>query len=174
MLTELRSALADLMAPGPRKRIPARELVLETAASGPGLRLVDSGDEVLSDVAPVVAAATVVWRLNSIAATSADHLVIHGGCVAGTGAVLMPGRSGAGKSTLVAACVEAGLDYLSDEYAVIDLANGAVVPYPKPLGLDRERFVAAVHVRARRLGSHRRVRRAASCSPTTSRARPRP
>jgi hypothetical protein len=47
---------------------------------------------------------------------------------------VLPGRSFAGKTTLVAALVQAGAEYWSDEYAVLD-ADSLVHPYPKPLSV---------------------------------------
>jgi hypothetical protein len=152
VLAELRIALVDLTSPA--SSAPAastRELTLEADLRG-RYRLLDDHAEVLDDIDPVVAAASVVWRLNAIAASAPGRVMLHAGCVAGAGAVLIPGRSGAGKSTLVAACVEAGMSYLSDEYAVIDLASGEVVPYPKPLSLTGERLVAASALRAGSVG----------------------
>ena len=131
ILAELRMLLADLE-PGV---LPARPLVLEQDAEG-RFRLLDAGTVVVSHVEPALAAATVAWRLNAIAASTDRHLVIHAGCVGGAGAVLLPARSGAGKSTLVAACLAAGMAYLSDEFAVVDLDVGTVIAYAKPLGLD--------------------------------------
>ena len=69
----------------------------------------------------------------------AEHAVgrvfVHAGVVAqGERALLLPGASFAGKSTLTAALLDAGLTYLSDEYAVLDAA-GRVHPYPRPLTL---------------------------------------
>ena len=49
-------------------------------------------------------------------------------------AIVLPGRSFAGKTTLVASLVQAGAEYWSDEYAVLD-ADGLVHPYPKPLSV---------------------------------------
>jgi hypothetical protein len=46
--------------------------------------------------------------------------------------IVLPGRSCAGKSTLVQALVEAGAEYYSDEFAVLDPA-GRLHPYPLPL-----------------------------------------
>ena len=136
--TQLRSILADLESSGP----PTRRLVLEESTDG-RFRLLDEGALVRAGVEPVVAAATIVWRLNTIAAATEQHLLVHAGVVGGVGAAILPGRSGAGKSTLVAACVAEGMAYLSDEYAAVDLDRGTVVPYPKPIGLEGERLVAS-------------------------------
>ena len=139
VLAHLRGSLADLE-PAPSTD---RELALMPRRNG--FDLVDSGRVVRRRVAPDVGAATVVWRLNAIAAASRVHVLLHGACVVGPrgGAVLLVGGSGAGKSTLTAACVAAGLAYLSDELAAIDRRTGLVAPYARPLGLDRERLVAA-------------------------------
>jgi HprK-related kinase A len=76
-----------------------------------------------------------VWDVNRAAAEAgADHLLFHSGAVEadGTG-VLLPGASGSGKSTLVAGLVRAGLGYLTDELAALDMASGRLLPYPKPI-----------------------------------------
>jgi hypothetical protein len=100
----------------------------------------------------VIAAATVVWRCNAIAAAS-DNVMVHAAVVGDASAVLLPGASGAGKSTLAAACVRAGLSYLSDEYAVVDPRLGVVVPYPKPLILAGEELVSSAQLRDGARGS---------------------
>lgn len=70
-----------------------------------------------------------------VAAFARRHAFVHAGCVAWRGrAILIPGRTLAGKSTLVHALVEAGAEYLSDEYAIVD-ARGRVRAYPKLLSL---------------------------------------
>jgi hypothetical protein len=139
VLTQLRATLADL------ESAPSADRELALVPRRNGFDLVDSGRVVRRAVAPDVGAATVVWRLNAIAAESTFHILLHGACVVGPrgGAVLLVGGSGAGKSTLTAACVGAGLAYLSDEVAAIDRRTGLVAPYPRPLGLDGERLVAA-------------------------------
>ncbi len=62
-------------------------------------------------------------------------LHLHAGAVrTDTATIVISGPSLAGKSTLVAACVERGLGYLSDE--CVDLAaDGSVTTWNKPLGL---------------------------------------
>lgn len=73
-----------------------------------------------------------------VAAEAREHLFVHAGVVAWNGqAIVIPGRSFSGKSSLVAALVEAGAEYLSDEYAVLD-EDGMVHPYAKPLSLRDE------------------------------------
>jgi hypothetical protein len=139
ILAQLRESLADL---GPAAGTD-RELVL--APREDGLDLLDDGRMIRRGVAPDLGAATVVWRLNAIARESTVHVLLHGACVAGprTGGVLLVGGSGVGKSTLAAACVDAGLAYLSDEVVAIDSRTGLVAPYAKPLSLDGERLVPA-------------------------------
>ncbi len=64
-----------------------------------------------------------------------DYLFVHAGVVAWDGkAILLPGRSMSGKTTLVRALLDAGAEYYSDEFAVLD-AEGRVHPYPVPLSI---------------------------------------
>jgi hypothetical protein len=70
-----------------------------------------------------------------IALHAREHVFIHAGVVGVDGhAIVLPGKSFAGKTTLVASLVQAGAEYWSDEYAVLD-ADGLVHPYPKPLSV---------------------------------------
>jgi len=69
----------------------------------------------------------------SVAARARRRLFVHAGVVGWNGrAVVIPGYTFSGKSTLVAALVDAGATYYSDEYAVLD-AKGLVHAFPKPL-----------------------------------------
>ncbi len=68
-------------------------------------------------------------------ATLSPLVFVHAGVVvAGSSAIVLPGRSFGGKSTLVKALVEQGAHYYSDEYAVLD-EEGWVYPFPRPLML---------------------------------------
>jgi hypothetical protein len=70
-----------------------------------------------------------------VAANAKDLIFVHAGAVARDGkALLIPGESFAGKTTLVAALVQAGATYFSDEYAVLD-ADGRVHPYARRLSI---------------------------------------
>ena len=70
-----------------------------------------------------------------VASHAPEHVFIHAGVVAvGGRAVVIPGRSFTGKSTLVAALVQSGAVYYSDEYAVLD-AQGRVHPFARHLSL---------------------------------------
>jgi hypothetical protein len=140
LLEELRDVLADLPTPNGSAD---RELTLTATERGFDLR--DDDFVVRRHVDPSVAIATAVWRLNALATESTAHVLLHAGCVAGPrgGAVLLVGGSGAGKSTLTAAAVTAGLTYLSDELAAVERRTGRLTPYPKPLGLGRDRLARA-------------------------------
>jgi len=70
-----------------------------------------------------------------VAAAARRRLFVHAGVVGWRGrAIVLPGCSFSGKTTLVAALLQAGATYYSDEYAVFD-AHGRVHPYAKPLAL---------------------------------------
>jgi hypothetical protein len=138
--SELRLALADLEPALGADRVLAlgADRVLALTPHDLGLDLHDDGRIVRRGIDPAVALATVVWRLNAIAAESTAHVLLHGACIAGPlgGGVLLVGGSGAGKSTLTAACVHAGLAYVSDEVAAVDRRTGLVAPYARPIDLD--------------------------------------
>ncbi|MGI8631866.1 MAG: hypothetical protein ACR2NA_04870, partial [Solirubrobacterales bacterium] len=71
----------------------------------------------------------------TLAEQSPALLFVHAGVVGLAGrAVVLPGRSEAGKSSLVAALVQAGTEYLSDEYAPLDV-HGLAHPYPQDIRL---------------------------------------
>lgn len=71
----------------------------------------------------------------AVAERSQDYVFVHAGVVAVNGELLLfPGESFSGKSTLVAALVQQGATYFSDEYAVVT-TEGIVLPYPRPISL---------------------------------------
>lgn len=76
-------------------------------------------------------------ELNRRAVDDMIYFGVHAGVVASDNrTIALPGGSGAGKSTLVAACIQAGFQYLSDEALCLDYSTGSVLPYPKPLSLS--------------------------------------
>lgn len=71
----------------------------------------------------------------AVAERSETYVFVHAGVVAINGAALIfPGESHSGKSTLVAALVDRGATYYSDEYAVVT-NEGLVMPFPRHLSL---------------------------------------
>jgi hypothetical protein len=79
-------------------------------------------------------------------------LFVHAGVIGWRGrGILIPGRSGAGKTTLVRALIEAGADYYSDEFAVLD-ADGQVQSYALPLSI-RGSGVRPVRCSAEQIGA---------------------
>ena len=116
---------------------------LTATPGGAGTFDVSRDDEPLArDQCPGDALGWVVWDVNrSAAETSGAHLLLHAGAldVGGT-AVLLPGASGSGKSTLVAGLARAGLGYLTDELAALDLVDGHLLPYAKPITLKPGSF----------------------------------
>lgn len=87
---------------------------------------------------PDLAVRRALAELNTAAVADADCFAVHAGVVAsGSQAVAFPGPSGVGKSTLTAACLLAGLDYVSDEALCVRWDNSALLPYPRPIALSR-------------------------------------
>ena len=88
-----------------------------------------------------------------VAEAARGRLFVHAGVVGWRGrAIVIPGRSLSGKSRLVAALVEAGARYYSDEYAVFDRA-GRVHAFPCPLSLRDPTHGGAIRRRAKDLGA---------------------
>lgn len=77
------------------------------------------------------------WGLNWCISNHAHQfLIVHAAVVERYGrALILPGTPGSGKSTLCAALVSRGWRLLSDEMALISLANGLVTPVPRPVSL---------------------------------------
>jgi HprK-related kinase A len=66
-------------------------------------------------------------------------LLLHAATVERGGrALVMTGESGAGKSTLAALLSTRGWRLLGDEFALVDLADGRVWPFPRPISLKNE------------------------------------
>jgi len=80
------------------------------------------------------------WGLNWTIAQYAMHfLIIHCAVVEKDGrAIILPGVPGAGKSTLCAALCHHGWRLLSDEQALISIANGEISPLARPICLKNE------------------------------------
>lgn len=69
---------------------------------------------------------------------AAEHLTervaVHAALiVTDRGAIVVPGATHSGKSTLARAARDRGLRVLGDEYALVDVANGTVQGWPRPL-----------------------------------------
>lgn len=135
----IRDAVMDVLPPGWR---PASESFPDAEVSllkAPGSRYGVVGDgtgRIPHAVDLDVALMLLEGHLRDCVARWAPELVfVHAGVVARDGrALVIPGDSFSGKSTLVAALVEAGATYFSDEFAVLD-HEGLVHPYAKPLWL---------------------------------------
>ena len=99
-----------------------------------------SGDHRLPDTVPMafrhaLLAAEMAMNMQ-VALGERRHLLIHASAVERGGrAVIMPGDSGSGKSTLAALLGENGWRLLADEFVMIDMANGMILPFPRAISL---------------------------------------
>ncbi len=81
------------------------------------------------------------WGLNwCVSSHCHQYLIVHAAVLERGGrALILPAPSGSGKSTLCAGLVfGGGWRLLSDELALIDPANGHLVPLPRPVSLKNE------------------------------------
>lgn len=99
-----------------------------------------SGDHALADAAPMALAhgllAAEMGMNLQMALGWRRHLLLHASAVERGGRVLlMSGESGSGKSTLAALLAENGWRLLSDEFALVDLVDGRIMPFPRLVSL---------------------------------------
>ena len=115
------------------------------------------GDFVLPDAAPLplalgLLAAEMGMNLQ-MALGQRRFLLLHASAVERDGrALLMTGASGAGKSTLAALLGERGWRFLGDEFALLDLADGRLHPFPRAVSLKNEAITLFAAADADRLG----------------------
>jgi HprK-related kinase A len=101
------------------------------------------GDYVLPDAAPMalrhgLLAAEMAMNLQ-MALGQRRYLLLHAAAVERDGrALLMTGESGSGKSTLAALLGERGWRFMGDEFALVDLADGRLHPFPRAVSLKNE------------------------------------
>lgn len=98
------------------------------------------GDHSLPDTVPMAYAHALLaaeMAMNmQVALGERRHLLIHASAVERGGrAIIMPGDSGSGKSTLAALLGENGWRLLADEFVMIDMATGMVLPFPRAISL---------------------------------------
>jgi hypothetical protein len=102
------------------------------------LVLTCDGEPLTATEWPCVALDYLVWDVNRrvVEQSGRRQMLLHAGAVARNGvAVVVPAVSGGGKSTLVAALVDAGFDYLTDEIVVIGEGPAPVGGYRKAIAL---------------------------------------
>lgn len=80
------------------------------------------------------------WGLNwCIYSRANQYLMFHAAVLEKGGqALLLPATPGSGKSTLCAALCHRGWRLFSDEFALIRLNDGAIIPLPRPISLKNE------------------------------------
>jgi len=80
------------------------------------------------------------WSMNWCIAMHAHHfLLLHAAVIEKEGcAVVMPAPPGSGKSTLCAGLVHRGWRLLSDELALISLADASITPLGRPISLKNQ------------------------------------
>ena len=135
LIADAARAFAPTLAVEPVDPSPHATVVVDTDA--PAITSPSLGVTTASDPQELVRLIASVTQLE-LAAHARPEVFVHAGVVAHRGlGIVVPGASRAGKTTLVRALVEAGADYYSDEYAVLDL-NGNVAPFAKPLSIRVE------------------------------------
>ncbi|MGZ8997641.1 MAG: HprK-related kinase A [Allosphingosinicella sp.] len=98
------------------------------------------GDYILPDAAPLslahgLLAAEMGMNLQ-MALGQKRYLLLHASTVEKGGrALIMTGESGAGKSTLAALLGERGWRLMGDEFALLDLDSGRLLPFPRAVSL---------------------------------------
>jgi hypothetical protein len=115
------------------------EHIYELSPVGVEWRLTFDGDLVAESDSVDYCIAMLMWHINQQAVASRpDLLMVHASVAEWRGhAILLPASEESGKTTLVAGLVRAGMGYLTDEAAALDLDGDVVHPYPKPLTIEQ-------------------------------------
>lgn len=135
------AALSELYRGYPGRKDDIADLTVRLYAHRPWRRVLRpsvmiGGDFVIPDAAPLplaqgLLAAEMGMNLQ-LALGWRRHLLLHAACVERDGrALLLTGESGSGKSTLAALLMARGWRLMGDEFALIDLADGAVHAFPR-------------------------------------------
>ena len=135
--------LADLYRDYPTPDIPDYSVRLEPVSLlrryiRPSVAI--NGDYMLADAAPLplsqaLLAAEMAMNLQ-MALGWRRHLLLHASAVEKDGkALIMTGASGSGKSTLSAMLGHKGWRFMGDEFVLLDLLTGDVVPFPRLISL---------------------------------------
>ena len=115
------------------------------------------GDYVLPDAAPLPLALGLLageMGMNlQMALGQKRFLLLHAASLERGGrAVLVTGHSGAGKSTLAALLGERGWRFMGDEFALLDLEDGRLHPFPRAVSLKNESLALLNGIDPNRLG----------------------
>lgn len=131
----LEAALAPLAAPG---RAESQYSVIDDPTMEPHFAVYVGSERKLMTSDTDALAPLVLWHVNHEAVRKTTrHLLVHASVAEYEGtALLFPAPMESGKSTLVAGLVQAGLQYLTDETAAIDVGSLVIHPYPKSISLD--------------------------------------
>ena len=111
------------------------------------------GDFVLPEAAPLplaqgLLAAEMAMNLQ-MALGHRRHLLIHAASVERDGlALVMTGASGSGKSTLAAILGERGWRLMGDEFALLDLEDGTIHPFPRAVSLKNQSIAVMERIAA--------------------------
>lgn len=142
--------LRDLYRDYPTPTIPDFTVRLEATRPWrrwvrPSVRI--AGDYMLPEAAPLplaqgLLAAEMGMNLQ-LALGGRRHLLLHASAVERDGRVLlMTGESGAGKSTLATLLGARGWRFMGDEFALVDLATGAIWAFPRLVSLKNQAIAA--------------------------------
>jgi len=142
-IDQLRRLYAGYPAVDPDRQVPDFTVRLQPAR--PWRRFVRpsifiGGDHWLAEAAPMALAhgllAAEMGMNLQMALGWRRHLLLHAASVERDGrAIVLTGESGSGKSTLAAQLGERGWRLMGDEFALLDLANGMVHPFPRLVSL---------------------------------------
>jgi HprK-related kinase A len=138
-------ALAQLYSPYPKPADGLADFTVRLEPEKPWRRFLRPsvairGDYVLPDAAPLPLALALLaaeMGMNLQMALGQKHyLLLHAATVERDGrALILTGESGAGKSTLAALLGERGWRLMGDEFALLDLESGALMPFPRAVSL---------------------------------------